>query len=625
MGRDLQALRFGVYDDASKEVFMRYSLFAAASAVALMVAGGASAQTPADARLGDDIRGRLEEGDARTRGGDAYRYDDYRLNLRAGQRLEAEMTADDFDAYLEIYAEGSMRQSLASDDDSAGDMNARLRFTAPEAGVYIVRARTFSGMETGDYRLSLKERAAPRLPRPGRVAIGRDASGRLGANSAEDDDGNRYDAYAFRASAGERVKIDLESDDFDALLRVGRIVNGAFVQMAENDDGGSSLNARLVLTAPQDGEYLVRATSYDGSAQGTYRLALEQGPPAPTATPVAVGEETRGRLTPDSASSDSGAPADLYRFSGRAGQRIAATMKADGFDTFLELFDANHNSLASDDDSAGDLNSRLTHTLAEDGDYLIEARAFSSGEGPYTLKIEEIAPPPPPSAIAFGQAVEGELTSSDATDGDGRLYDAFVFSGTEGQRIQAVMRSGDFDAYLQLGQDEDDFSELASDDDGLGQGTDARLIFTLPASGDYVLRARSWSREAKGLYSLELTDLGGEPAPGSLLIGATVRGQLSERASITEEGVYFDAYRFKAKADEKLRFTLLASSFDAVVEVGEEKDGDYFELDTDDDSLSDTHARLSWTAPRDGTYVLRARSFSPNSTGDYVLITERQP
>ncbi len=604
---------------------MRYSLLAAVSAVALLSTGAAWAQSAADARLGDDIRGRLEDGDARTRGSDGYRYDDYRVNLRAGQRLEAQMTSDDFDAYLEVYAEGSLRQSLASDDDSAGDLNARLRFTAPEAGVYIVRARTFSGIETGDYQLSLKERAAPRMPRPGRIAVGRDETGSLGANSAEDDDGKRYDAYAFRASAGERVKIDLESDDFDSFLRVGRIVNGAFVQMAENDDGGSSLNARLVFTAPQAGEYLIRVTSYNGSAEGDYRLSMEQGPPAPTAAPVTIGEETRGRLNSDSATSDSGAPADLYRFSGRAGQRVAITMKADGFDTYLELFDANHNSLATDDDSAGDLNARLTHTLAEDGDYLIEARAFSSGEGPYTLNIEEIAPPPPPSAIAFGQTVEGELTNSDATDDDGRRYDAFVFSGTEGQRIQAVMRSGDFDAYLQLGENGEEFSEIASDDDGLGQGTDARLIFTLPETGEYVLRARSWSRDAKGLYALELQDLGGEPSPGSLLIGSTVRARLTERASITDEGIYYDAYRFKAKADEKLRFTLIASSFDAVVEVGEEKDGDYFKLEEDDDSLSDTHARLNWTAPRDGSYVLRARSFGSNSTGDYVLITERQP
>ncbi|MEN5144894.1 PPC domain-containing protein [Brevundimonas diminuta] len=604
---------------------MRYSLFAAVSAAALLSTTAVWAQSATDARLGDDIRGRLEEGASRSRGGDSYRYADYRVSLAAGQRLEAEMTSDDFDTYLEVYAEGAMRQSLASDDDSAGDLNARLRFTAPEAGVYIVRARNFSGMATGDYHLTLKERVAPRLPRPGSISVGRNANGRLGSNSAEDDDGKRYDAYAFRATAGERVKIDLESDDFDAFLRVGRIANGAFIQMAENDDGGDGLNARLVFTAPQAGEYLVRATSYSGSADGNYRLSMEQGPPAPTAAAIAIGDEKRGRLSSDSPTSDSGAKADLYRFSGRAGQRLAITMKADGFDTYLELFDANRNSLGTDDDSAGDLNARLTYTLTEDGDYLIEARAFSSGEGPYTLKIEEIAPPPPPTPIAFGQTVEGELKSNAATDDDGRAYDAYVFTGAEGQRIQAVMRSGDFDAYLQLGQGGEDFDEIASDDDGLGQGTDARLIFTLPESGEYVLRARAWSRESKGLYSLEFLDLGGEPAPGSLMIGSTVRSRLTERASITEDGVYYDAYHFKAKADEKLRFTLIASSFDAVVEVGEEKDGDYFKLDEDDDSLSDTHARLNWTAPRDGTYVLRARSYGSNATGDYVLITERQP
>ena len=64
---------------------MRYSLLAAVSAVALLSTGAAWAQSAADARLGDDIRGRLEDGDARTRGSDGYRYDDYRVNLRAGQ------------------------------------------------------------------------------------------------------------------------------------------------------------------------------------------------------------------------------------------------------------------------------------------------------------------------------------------------------------------------------------------------------------------------------------------------------------------------------------------------------------------------------------------------------------
>ena len=611
---------------------MRHSqfaaLFGAVSAIALLSSGSVLAQTATDIRIGAEVRGQLEEGDARTRGGDAYRYDDYRVQLRAGQRLQAEMRSGDFDSYLALYAEGrTSGDALASDDDGAGSgMNARLRFTPESDGVYIVRARPFSGLETGAYTLALSERVAPRQPRPGRISVGDYANGRLTSGDAEDEDGKTFDAYAFRANAGDRVAILLESDDFDPLVRVGRMVGGSFVQSAQNDDGdGKGLNSYLVFTAHQAGEYVIQAASVGGDSEGDYRLSLEQGPPAPEARSIAIGEEISGRLNEDSAKSDSGASADLYRFTGRAGQRVAISLKADDFDSYLELFDASHKSLATDDDSGGELNARLTFVLPEDGDYLIEARGFSDATGSYDLKLEEVAPPPPPTALSFGQTVQGDLKEGGVTDDQGRLFDGYAFIGTEGQRVQAVMRSGDFDALLQIGKAGEEFEELASDDDGLRQGTDARLTFTLPEDGDYILRALPYSSSGKGLYSLEFSDRGPEPGPGSLLVGSTARGSLSEADAMNDEGVSFDAYTFKAKADEKLRFTLISAAFDAVVEVGEDKDGDFHSLEEDDDSLSDTHARLDWTAPRDGTYVVRARSFAAASTGDYVLTVERQP
>jgi len=615
---------------------MRHSqfaaLFGAVSAIALLSSGSVSAQSSAsaatDIRIGAEVRGRLEEGDPRTRGNEAYRYDDYRVQLRAGQRLQAELRSSDFDAYLAVYAEGrTTGEPLASDDDGAGSgMNARLRFTPESDGVYIVRARPFSGLETGAYTLALSERVAPRQPRPGRISVGDHANGRLTSGDAEDEDGKTFDAYAFRANAGDRVAILLESDDFDPVVRVGRIVGGSFVQAAQNDDGdGKGLNSYLVFTAPQAGEYLIQTTSVSGDSEGDYRLTLEQGPPAPEARTIAIGEEVSGRLSEDSPKSDSGSSADLYRFTGRAGQRVAISLKADDFDSYLELFDVNHNSLATDDDSGGELNARLTFVLPEDGDYLIEARGFSDATGSYDLKIEEVAPPPPPTALSFGETVQGDLKEGGATDDQGRLYDGYAFTGAEGQRVQAIMRSGDFDALLQVAKAGEEFEELASDDDGLRQGTDARLTFTLPEDGDYVLRALPYSSSGKGLYSLEFADRGPEPGPGSLLVGSTARGSLSEADAMNDDGVSFDAYTFKAKADEKLRFTMISAAFDAVVEVGEDKDGDFRSLEEDDDSLSDTHARLDWTAPRDGTYVVRARSFAAASTGDYVLTVERQP
>ncbi len=79
------------------------------------------------------------------------------------------------------------------------------------------------------------------------------------------------------------------------------------------------------------------------------------------------------------------------------------------------------------------------------------------------------------------------------------------------------MRSGDFDTYLAISAAEGEFSAVVEDDDGLGQGTDPRLNFTLPATGDYVVRARPYAPDTKGLYSIEFdrpgTGAGGRQHP----------------------------------------------------------------------------------------------------------------
>ncbi|MEC8455881.1 MAG: PPC domain-containing protein, partial [Pseudomonadota bacterium] len=224
----------------------------------------------------------------------------------------------------------------------------------------------------------------------------------------------------------------------------------------------------------------------------------------------------------------------------------------------------------------------------------------------------------------FGDTVEGEIKTEDPQSDDGKHYHAYAFSGAEGERIQAILRSGDFDAYLEVGAAEGDFTALASDDDGLAQGTDSRLNFTLPKTGDYVIRVMPLSAEEDGLYALELTERGPEPEPGSILVGATARGTLSSTDAMTEEGAYYDAYRFQAKKDEKLRITLVSNAFDAFLDLGEGGEA-FTSLATDDDGLSDTHAKLEWTAPEDGWYVVRARALAPNETGAYALAVERQP
>lgn len=596
------------------------------SALMLSVAPAALAQAVQPLALGDEAAGALTDADART---DDHPHDDYRLALAAGQRLEATLRSADFDAYLELYREGADAPAASDDDGLGEETDARLRFTAPEAGVYVLRARAFSSEERGDYLLTVVERpVAPAAERPRAVRIGSETRGRLDEGAAEDEDGRPYRDFTLRLNRDQRLTARLASDDFDPVLRIGRMERGVFQMLAENDDGPDGLNSCLVFTAPARGDYVIRATAL-GGAEGDFVLSLAEGPQPAQASEIAFGQSVDGRLDDQTPENGAGQKADVYRFVGREGQRVRLSLASSDFDAYLELFRQSENgpeSLGADDDGAGQgTDARLIQVLPADGVYLVEARAFGGrGEGNYRLSLEELPPPPAPSPLAFGQTVQGELTVDAAVDVAGRPYVAYRFSAVQGQRVQAVMRSGDFDAYLEVGAADADFVVLASDDDGLGEGTDARLNFVAPEDGEYEIRALPLASTETGLFSLELIDRGPRPKPGSILVGAAVNGALSEDDALTDEGAYADLYRLQAKAGEKLRLILVSNEFDAFLEVGRGEDA-FTRLAFDDDGLSDTHARLDWNPPEDGEYVIRVRSYGPNQTGAYALIVERQP
>ncbi|MGQ3040008.1 MAG: PPC domain-containing protein [Brevundimonas sp.] len=607
---------------------MRQTVLAAASALAIAaaLAGAAQAQESQPLTVGASVDGVIGAEDA-TDQDNMVRFDAWTVPVQAGERYEAVMRSDAFDAYLEVLNDKG--EVMARDDDGLGEgTNARVRFTAAHDGVWTIRARPLAGTSSGgDYTLSLAAIEAVAVRDSTSIAVGQTLTGEIGSGDAEADDGALYDGYVFDGRSDQRVLISLDSDAFDPVLRVGRVENGAFVELAMNDDGpGAGLNSRLSFTPPENGRFEIRAAPLSTGREGGYSLTLSEAPPPPQARAVRLDERVRGELSEDDAVNEGGARADAYSFTGREGQRIRIDMTSSAFDTYLELFDTNRASLATDDDSGPvGANSRLVFTLPTDGTYTIEARAFSDGTGNYSLTVSEVPPEQPPAPIAFGRAVEGEIGENDSRDAQDRGHDAFVFSGTEGQRIQVIMRSGDFDTYLQIGRPGEEFTALSQDDDGLGEGTDSRLRFTLPETGDYVLRASPLGSEGKGLYSLELTDRGPQPVAGSLLVGTTARGELTETDATAENNSVYDAYRVTLKEGEELIILMVSNEVDSMVSIGHANGDDFDLLAADDDGLSDTHAKLEWTAPDDGEYEIRAGTYAQGQTGSYALIVDKKP
>lgn len=246
---------------------LRKTIFAAVSTLALLGAVPALAQDAEPMVVGSTVDGQLSEDDP-VAAGDAYRYDIYVINAQAGRSYEVVMRSDAFDTMLELYRGDIEGEPVASDDDGLGEgTNSRLRFTAGEDGVYTLRARSWSGAETGDYSLSLAEREVAPEPVATPIRLGQTLEGVLDDKDAQDDEG-AFDAYSFEARAGERFELAMNAEALDSVLRVGIVRNGVFVEQAMNDDGADALDSRLIFTAGEAGTYVIHATSYAGSGSG---------------------------------------------------------------------------------------------------------------------------------------------------------------------------------------------------------------------------------------------------------------------------------------------------------------------------------------------------------------------
>jgi hypothetical protein len=224
-----------------------------------------------DIAVGQTVSGALDPGDGEL--DDGTYHDLYRISARAGERLEVTLRSTDFDSYL---AWGTMEdgvfQEIESDDDSGGELDSQLVVTAGRTGTYFIRATSLGAGETGAYTLAV--RAAAPAPPPVAIRVGQTVSGRLETSDLRLPDRSLYDVYHITARAGERVRITLRSNDFDAFLHVGR-AGGEWESLETDDDSGGGTDARIEFAFPSSGVYEIRANSLISGETGAYTLAVE--------------------------------------------------------------------------------------------------------------------------------------------------------------------------------------------------------------------------------------------------------------------------------------------------------------------------------------------------------------
>lgn len=350
------------------------------------------------------------------------------------------------------------------------------------------------------------------------IRSGQTVEGRLTRNSPKADDGSAYALYHYRGNAGERIRVEMQSNDFDTFLTVGSRTNEDCNDCRRNDDGGEGTNSRLSYTLPANGQVQIRAGALGSDDLGRYSLKVSPAPALVAARPqpLEIGREASGVLGENSPVDDDERPYQLWTLQGAPNQTLIVRMKSEDLDSMLKYGQLNGEQFSQqdeDDDGGQGLNSRLRVTLDAQGRGAIRATTpMEDQSGSYTISAMVLAPARPPRVtdINIGNSVRGKLDSNSNIDpDDDRQFNVYRIKGRAGQRLQVRLDSDDFDAMLRWGIFNGGEFILDSEDDDGGGGTNSRLTVTLDASGQGRVVVTSMGG-GEGNYTLSVTT-----APGN--------------------------------------------------------------------------------------------------------------
>ena len=549
---------------------MRSTRFVFALGVFALCLAPLAAQTPI--RVGQTMTGRLATTDQQF--SDGSRYKMYAFVGNKGDTVAVDLTSDDFDANI-LLADAS-GNSLARNDDSGENCNARLTYVLRQAANYRLYANSSAPAELGEFRLSLA-RGKAATPADtvcrdfGRVAgliqVGQTVTGTLAATDPEfPGDSTYFQRWILPVTPNQPFTVDLESNDFDAYVILTR---GRGEKVVENDDGGGGCNARMVYTAQDDHplRVVVNTASRPPRQTGRFTLRVSDGesptepkgncrfagaaaaggaalPNRPTGnvgggnaaiSTVRVGESINGTLS----RSDSLYPDDtyfkFYRFTTTAGRPITIDLASDDFNPVLIVRGSDLDESIINDNGGPGCSARI-------------AQAFPGG-GPYTILVNTSASP-------------------------ARQTGRFTLSIADGSKL------------------------LQTRDDGPCRTSTAAAAAPSVTSG------------------------GDAPSGGAtrkISVGQTQQGSLTRGdVLLTSDSSYAQAWAIQAQAGQTVTIDLESDEFDAYLFLrgpGISGGRDY----QDDDSGGNCNARLTATFPQSGEYEVVVNTAGKYATGQFSL------
>jgi len=224
------------------------------------------------------------------------------------------------------------------------------------------------------------------------------------------------DFYEFDLTAGETYLFSLfGSGDTPLSDTFLYLLDGEGNLVDVDDDGGASTNSLLTFTATSSGTYYIGAAAYPESGlSGSYTFDAVVSPGIDVvgdtfvdAAPLTIGEVTYGFI--DSGEGVVYGPdfgeVDTYSFTAVAGTVITfevaggadyasdwSALLPGELDTRIAIYDSEGNLVASNDDISfpGDISSRTSFIVPDDGTYYLDVYSWAPSTGGYSITSETV-------------------------------------------------------------------------------------------------------------------------------------------------------------------------------------------------------------------------------------------
>ncbi len=419
------------------------------------------AQDVTPIQYGDSVRGKITDPDQ----GVLYTFD-----AKKGDNITISLNSDQVDVYLRL---GDSKGNLLeeNDDISKTNVSARIEYTIPQNGQYIIAALAY---DNGPYTLTLESDSATNQP------VSEDTNLSYGDTvTGQTIDIDTPVVFIFSGKANDTINISLTSDQVDTYLV---LADADGKSIAENDDiDDNNTNSYVEAVLPANGDYLIGVFGYD---KGPFELTLDSGTGSGTTVPVSDTGDKGETFSDQIDDNQYYVQYPLNDVQDGDTITIDARATAGDLDLYTGIFFGDTVVAENDDRDNSTKDSYLEYPQAEAGDYTVVVTRYGYEQGETSGSFE--------ASVKVGKGTTTITTSTTGTDTTAIAVGYPVIAPTPNIADWTVLVYMGADNNLEDGliNDLDEFERAG------GSTPDVRILALLDRTPDYDNSNGDWTNTA---------------------------------------------------------------------------------------------------------------------------------